>query len=220
LGALAGEGGGASVYLNMVETEQTSAFTDTLKYGHALFDIGANVGYYTVLGARLVGPSGTVVAVEPVVRNLAYLYRHVVLNKVCNVSIISAACSGTVSLATFSGGRNCATGHLCDNHGETEQSQEKPFLVPTVTVDAISQRLGILPDVIKVDVEGAEISVLEGALATLREAKPAIFLSTHSDSLRHGCLEYLRQLGYASKVLSQDKKNPSEFLLKCADRTC
>jgi hypothetical protein len=51
----------------MKEMEQTAAFTDALSKGQVLFDIGANVVYYTILGARLVGLRGKVVAVEPVV---------------------------------------------------------------------------------------------------------------------------------------------------------
>ena len=203
LGALAGEGGGASAYFDMIETEQTTAFTDTLRDGQVLFDIGANVGYYTILGARLVGPRGKVVAVEPVIRNLAYLYWHIVLNKASNVSMVAAACSDIVLLATFSLGQNYAMGYLVNNSGERDGAKKELFLAPTVTVDAIVQQLGISPDVIKVDVEGAEFSVLKGAQTTLRETKPRIFLSTHSEALRHECLGYLEELGYTFEVLSR-----------------
>jgi len=214
LGSLSGAGGGASVYFNMVETEQTAAIINALSIGRVLFDIGANVGYYTILGARLVGSQGKVIAVEPVIRNLVYLYKHTLLNKASNVSIIPAACSDTLSLATFSLGKNFSTGFLASRRHEGNSSERASFLVPTVTVDAIVQQLGTCPDVIKVDVEGAELSVLKGAQVTLREAKPRIFLSTHSEVLRSNCLEYLTKLSYRFEVLSQDKDNPSEFLAK------
>ncbi len=201
----------------MIENGQTAAFINTLRAGQVLFDVGANVGYYTILGARLVGPRGKVVAVEPVIRNLAYLYRHITLNRASNVSIVSAACSDTVSLSTFSLGQNYAMGYLADKHGERNEGKKELFLVPTVTVDAMVQQLGISPDVIKVDVEGAELSVLQGAQTTLREARPRIFLSTHSEALRYACLEYLKESGYIFEVLDQDKSNPSEFLAKRAE---
>src|SRR5574341_250760 len=89
LGSLAGKGGGASVYFNMVEPEQTSCFAETLKKGMVFFDIGANVGYYTILAAQLVGPTGRVFAFEPVIRNIVYLYRHTILNRVKNVTILA-----------------------------------------------------------------------------------------------------------------------------------
>jgi FkbM family methyltransferase len=217
LGASSGDGGGATVYFNLSEPEQTSALVDTLKNGQVFFDIGANVGYYTILGGRRVGPQGKVFAFEPVIRNLAYLYRHTVLNKASNVTIISAACSDTLSLTQFSAGPNFATGHMTNNIRLETGANEPAFPVPTVTVDAMVQLLGVSPDVIKIDVEGAELSVLMGAQATLRKAKPKIFLSTHSDLLRSTCLEHLRGLGYTIEVLSQDKNTPSEFLAKHAE---
>lgn len=214
LGALAGKGGGASVYFNMIEIEQTEAFINALRTGNILFDVGANVGYYTILGSRLVGPEGKVIAVEPVIRNLIHLYKHTLLNKANNVSIIPAACSDNLSLASFLNGENFATGRLANRRGEGNSWDRASILVPTVTIDAIAQQLQANPDVIKVDVEGAELSVLKGAQVTLQKAKPHVFLSTHSEVLRTNCLEYLTGLGYTIEVLSQDKENPSEFLAK------
>jgi FkbM family methyltransferase len=207
---LAGHGGGASVYFNMIEPEQTSAFISNLNEGQVLFDVGANVGYYTILGAKLVGSRGRVIAFEPVVRNIVYLYRHILLNKARNVSIISAACSDTLSLAAFSRGDNYATGFLEVNG--LKRNENEAFLVPTVTIDIAVRQLGTYPDVIKVDVEGAELTVLKGAHMTLHKAKPKIFLSTHSDNLRSESLEYLKARGYTFEVLSQNKFNPTEFL--------
>jgi FkbM family methyltransferase len=207
LGTLAGEARGASVYLNMVEPEQTTAFVNTIKNGQVFFDIGANVGYYTILGARLVGTQGRVFAFEPVIRNVVYLYQHILLNKANNVIIVPTACSDFLSLQIFTAGENFATGHLGED-GDAHNT----FPVPTISVDEVIQQMNVLPDVIKIDVEGAELSVLKGAQNTLRVAKPKILLSTHSEILRKTCLEYLGEFGYTFEVLSQDKTNPSEFL--------
>ena len=213
LGTLAGEGGGATVYFNMVEPEQTSAFVGSLKEGNIFFDIGANVGYYTILGARLVRPGGRVFAFEPMVRNLSYLYRHVELNGTTNVTIIPAACSDSLSLAVFSSGANPAEGHL--NDGVLSPGNEAIHSpIATITVDIVAERFGIAPHVMKIDVEGAELSVLRGADKTIRSAKPQIFLSTHSNELRSACLEFLKHRGYAFTPLSNDKNNPTEFLAK------
>ena len=214
LGSVAGEGGGSTIYFNMYETEQTAAFVNVLNKGHVVLDIGANVGYYSILGARKVGSHGKVIAVEPLIRNLFYLYHHTLLNKANNIAIIPAACSDTVSLSTFSLGKNFATGKLADFGQEENSGAKVPFMVPTVTIDTIIQQLGTNPDVIKVDVEGAELSVLKGAQVTLREAKPLVFLSTHSAVLRSNCLEYLREFGYTFEALSLNKNSPSEFLAK------
>jgi len=207
LGSMGGEAGGVSVYFNMIETEQTAALVATLGKGQVFFDVGANVGYYTILGSRLVGDKGTVIAFEPVVRNLVYLFQHTILNRVGNVKIIPAACSDITSLAIFSAGENFAMGYL----GENKDNRDM-FPVPTVSIDETIQRVGISPDVMKIDVEGGELSVLKGAKEVLCKAHPKIFLSTHSDILRQTCLEYLSEHGYSYEVLSKNKENPSTFL--------
>ena len=211
LGTLAGDGNGATVYFNMVEPEQTSAFVKTLKRKDVFFDIGANVGYYTILGSRLVGNEGKVFAFEPAARNLSYLFRHTDLNNATNVTIIPAACSDKLSLGVFASGENFAEGHLTEGRSKAGAlGHGTP--IPTIRVDDVAERLAISPNVMKIDVEGAEYLVLSGAEKILRGAKPAIFLSTHSDALRLQCMEYLTSLGYAFEVLSPDKENPSEFL--------
>ncbi len=211
LGAAAGPGGGASIYLNRVEPQQTLAFAAALNPGDVVFDLGANVGYYTLLAARRVGPRGAVFAFEPAARNIAYLYRHLELNRVTNVTLVTAACSDALTLEAFSTGGNCAMGHLGD---DGNPGAAVPVL--TVPVDAIVQRFGAMPRVIKVDVEGAELAVLRGAQDTLRRAKPTLFLSTHSDRLRQACLDTLALCGYVCTPLIPDRRDPSEFVARPA----
>jgi FkbM family methyltransferase len=211
LGALAGEGGGASVYVNQLERHQTAALASALRPGHLFFDIGANVGYYTVLGSRLVGPSGSVVAFEPDLRNLVFLRRHLALNGCRNTSVVTAACSDAPGLASFSAGENCATGHLAR---DSARASGRAFsLVPTTRVDDVVERLGAAPDVVKIDVEGAELDVLHGAEAALKAKHPRLFLSVHSDELRSGCLGYLGKFGYRADPLVPDEIAPTEYLL-------
>jgi len=78
------------------------------------------------------------------------------------------------------------------------------MIVPTVTVDAVVELIGFSPDVLKIDVEGAEFRVLQGAYDTLTKTSPIIFLSVHSSDLRSACLNYLRELGYVFEVLTDD----------------
>lgn len=213
LGTLEGEGGGGSVYFDLVEPEQTSRFAETLAEGDVFFDVGANVGYYTVLGARLVGKSGFIVAFEPVARNLAHLYKHVEINELENVSIIPSACSDEISLAAFSTGPNNAMGYLTGgDNSDNEATEKNLMLVPTVTLDAAAEKLGVTPNVLKIDVEGAELSVLRGAQNRVLPAKPKIFLSLHTEALKNDCLEYLKKFGYEFEPLGGDKEEAMEFL--------
>lgn len=210
LGALAGDGGGARAYFGKVETEKTAALARILKKGHVFFDVGANVGYYTVLASRLVASSGKVIAIEPAIRNLVYLYRHLHLNNAGNVTVVTAACSDKVSLAAFCLAQSTANNFLKDFYtgiGTSGPGHCAP--VPTVTVDSLVEQTGTLPDVLKIDVEGAEFAVLKGAANTLAKSKPSVLLETHSDVLQADCLELLRGYGYAFQRVSVA---PDEFL--------
>lgn len=211
LGSFAGDGGGASVYFNKTEPEQADAMVLELKNGQVFFDIGANVGYYSILASKIVGKTGTVLACEPVIRNLAYLQRHVVVNKAANVKILAFACSDENGTARFSLGPNSAMGGLASD--EKAENAGGDVLVPTITMDTIAAELGLLPDVIKIDVEGAEVGVLRGGMEILRSKKPAIFLSTHSTDLREACLKLLNEIGYEAEPLAGGT-DPHEFLLK------
>lgn len=211
LGTLEGAGGGGSVYFDLVEPEQTKVFAENINAGDVFFDVGANVGYYTVFGSLLVGKSGQVVSFEPVVRNLSHLYRHITINNLQNVSVIPSACSDEISLAAFSSGQNTAMGHLADEQ-QKDSSKKDLTLVSTVTLDAVAEKLGVVPDALKIDVEGAELSVLRGAKDKVLPAKPKIFLSLHSEKLRADCLEYLRNFDYKFEPLGADEKDAMEFL--------
>lgn len=209
LGSPAGEWGGISIYFNKIEPEQTSVLSSMLSPGRVFFDIGANIGYYTVLAARRVGPQGRVIAFEPAIRNMVYLYRHLSINKIRNVTLIPAACSDQLSLQHFATGQNCATGHLV-----TRSDAQDATPVPGLTVDAVVECAGLSPHVMKIDVEGAELDVLKGARNTLLHARPELLLSIHSRALRKDCLAFLKDLEYDCTALGADPEQASEFMAR------
>ena len=213
LGSLSGRGCGSSVYFNLVEQEQTIVVQNMVTMGETFFDIGANVGYYSILASRLVGPNGTVIAIEPSVRNVAYLYRHKQLNRAKNMMIVFAACSDRTGLASFVQGSSFAEGHLQPDRNIRRTPTGGYSVVPTVSVDDLVARLGSEPDTIKIDIEGAELSVLHGAEGTLKKTGPRVFLSVHSAALRTDCLEYLHAIGYRSRGLDGNESEASQYLL-------
>lgn len=210
LGAAAGEGGGASVYVDMVEPEKTRALLEILRPGQTVFDVGANIGYYTLLASRQVGPSGRVLAFEPSARNISYLYRHLALNGADNVTLIPMACSDRLALARFVAGADCATGRLASDGARPGDARFE--YVATVTVDQMVTETGLVPDVLKVDVEGAEEQVLKGAAHTLSNARPVVLLGVHSAALRSSCTSYLRALGYAEPTVCEEPEGDAELL--------
>lgn len=217
LGATAGAAGGVSVHLGMQEVEQSQCLTKLLQAGQVFFDVGANVGFYTLLGSRLVRSIGQVVAFEPMPRNLAFLYRHVRLNRADNVTILPLACADTLATELFIAGENHALGRLEGRNGEAGGSSPRSsgMLVATISLDVAAEKLGLRPDVIKIDVEGAELRVLEGAANILAQVRPAIFLSVHSDRLRDACLAHLGKFGYQIEPLnSRSTEDATEFLAR------
>lgn len=212
LGSAGGAGGGASVYVNAVEPEKTDALLRVLKQGQVVFDVGANIGYYTLLASKTVGAAGRVFAFEPFPRNISYLHRHLALNRVSNVAVVPAACSDGTGLAMFEESPDCAEGRLSD--AKTIGARAGLSLVATVTVDDVVRLTGIVPDVMKIDVEGAEARVLRGASATLAAARPTLILAVHSETARRECTTILAALGYQAEVICGDAHGDVELLLR------
>ena len=176
------------VLLGTYEKEQTLAFEQLVKPGGVMFDVGAHVGYYTLLSAKLVGAEGKVLAFEAMPRNAAYLRQHVSRNRCANVEVIEGAVSNGPGTARFARGTGTGTGKL---------TAEGPIEVRTMSLDDVAAERGLAPTSIKIDVEGAEELVLDGAARVLRESRPVIFLSTHGADIHARCCKRLSALGYS-----------------------
>jgi FkbM family methyltransferase len=198
-----GKGKIARVLLGTYEPEQTRRFAELLKPGMRVLDVGAHVGYYTLLSARLVGAAGRVAAFEPSPANLRVLRHHVSLNRLGNVTIVDAAVAGAEGTARFDLAHGSGTGQLAGDGG---------LEVRTVTLDAWCERQTFVPDLIKLDIEGAEASALPAA-ATILAARPPIFLSTHGVDVEARCKAFLASLGYGFTTLyGADGDAAREFL--------
>lgn len=158
--------------------------------GGVLFDVGAHVGYFTLLAARTVGPSGLVVAFEPLPVNLTYLRRHVLTNGLENVRVIPWAVGRAGGSRSFHSRSGTGRGRL----GTSERGRK----VRVCSLDELRQR-GVLPrpDVIKMDIEGGEVEALDGASEVLANDRPVLLLSTHGGTAREACIERLDRLEYS-----------------------
>ncbi len=192
------------------EREQTALFERWLAPGDTLLDVGAHVGYYTLLAAELVGPSGAVYAFEPDPRNVLFLRRHVRINRAGAVQVLERAVSDRVGTVRFQSGAGSGTGRI-GNTGALE--------VRTTTVDAFVAERGIRPSALKIEGEGAEARVLHGAAETLRLCRPVVFLSTHGPEVHRESLGLLRAAGYRFEpILGGDVDATTEVLCLPAER--
>jgi FkbM family methyltransferase len=178
-----------------------AALAEHLHAGATFFDIGGNVGFFTVIGARLVGPTGHVFVFEPVPDNAAIIRRNLALNHFENVTLFEKAVaqtSGRTSLhvSSYSGGAVLAS------VGKPPELKET-ITVGTVSVDElVAQQLVRPPAVVKIDVEGAEMDVFHGMTQTLQTFKPVIIYEIDDGTEApfrtkcDACAQFLRAMGY------------------------
>ncbi|RWP46009.1 MAG: FkbM family methyltransferase [Mesorhizobium sp.] len=182
------------------------AIAANLAPGDAFFDIGANIGFFSLIAARRVGPRGQVYAFEPVPRNAAAVAESARLSGFDTIRVFAEAAGaisgrGQLLLAHHIGGAALASaGAPPDMSGRLE--------VSIVAIDdAIAQRGLRPPSLVKIDVEGAEIDVLAGMTETLRRHGPKVIYEV-DDATREGLdrkarkiAELLTAAGYALKPL-------------------
>jgi FkbM family methyltransferase len=155
-----------------------------------VYDVGANVGIYSLLASLRVGPSGKVYSFEPLQRNLSYLRRHLILNNMQNCLIVETAVSNRNGTRPFSAAAwDTNMGRL---------SFDGEILISSITLDSCiyGEKRFLPPNIIKIDVEGAELEVLEGSSRTLTEFHPMIFLEVHGTQLHADCRAFLIAKGY------------------------
>jgi FkbM family methyltransferase len=177
-------------WLGTYELKKQRALARFIKPAMTIYDIGAQAGFYTLMFSRLIGASGRVIAFEPSPRELSFLLRHVAMNHLDNVTVITAAVSAHTGIAAFSTDRGATMNALADRGS---------MMVGTIALDSAALPP---PALIKMDVEGAESMVLEGARETLRRARPVVFVALHSAHQKQLCSDLLRAEHYDLNDLS------------------
>jgi FkbM family methyltransferase len=150
----------------------TLFFARVVAPGMNVIDVGANFGYYTLLFGNAVGPSGHVIAIEPVPSTAALLGRTVEVNGLVGRTRVVAAAAWE---------RADARVHMLVRPDEPKnaavigQPQPGSIVVPTTTVDELTRELARV-DLVKIDAEGAELAVIAGMHETIARLKPRILL--------------------------------------------
>lgn len=149
-----------------------------LAKGLTFFDLGANGGFFSIIAARAVGGDGRVISVDPDPDNCASIREQRELNAFSHWEARHAAVSDVRSTMQFSFSRaGASTGHLgAPRHGE------HTIDVETLTLDELASEYGD-PDLIKVDVEGAETLVLRGGRRVINEVRPRWIIELHGPEL-------------------------------------
>ena len=194
------------------EPEQTRVFQQVVKEGQVVYDLGAHVGYYTVLASELVGDSGHVVSFEPLPLNLRDVRRHLQMNHCDNVTVIDACVGDHTGVCHFA--RRSGT-----RAGRVEENGE--MAVRMVSLDELVDAGSIPPpDCMKIDVEQAEFAVLQGAGGLIARTHPTTLLSVHGDRMRKLCFDFLRDHGYELRPIGpQQLDEANEIFASYQPRT-
>lgn len=176
-----------------IEKEAVVNLTKVIKEDFLVYDIGANIGYYTIVLSDML-KAGKVISFEPDKDNLKYLKKNITMNSLQNVVIVNKAVSDEEKESKF---------YKDINTGRTSSIESKAWhptatkireeIVQTITLNQAAMTFGI-PKFIKCDVEGHEVAVLNGASEILPH-KPILFLEVKEEN-RYLVFNILKKFKY------------------------
>lgn len=222
------KGPGAGLRLSLdprYEAQYAAGFHETalvawlaahLKPGDVFYDVGAHIGYISLVAARLAGTGGNVFAFEPDPGNAARIRGHVQLNSLPQVEVVETAVWSECKTLLFqrasdSSSKNTGAVAALGNG----QGAAKTVMVEAMTLDrfAANHRL---PNVVKVDVEGAEEDVLKGAEELFRTSKPTLICEIHNPRAAEGVATWLKALDYQWKWLAESAEFPRHLVARAS----
>ncbi len=168
---------GAQAYAVLTGTHEIQvqqALIRSLRKGDHVWDVGANIGYLALVAARIVGPQGRVVAIEPDAGCAAAIRANAALNGLDAIEVLEAAAASSSGVADLVVVRDRLWTRLASvgDHHDGEARVE----VRTVALDDVERPP---PTIVKIDVEGAELEVLSGMTRLLRDVRPLVICEMH-----------------------------------------
>jgi FkbM family methyltransferase len=176
---------------NYTEPQVLYPLRDLLKPGQTAFDVGANFGFLSVAMSRRVGPRGVVCAFEA----------NPEIAKRCQAALVRSGCGNAqvVSAAVHQTSRHRLPLYLSENMVADSVSwkvSDRSIEVRTLALDDFVEETGLVPDIVKMDIEGAEFDALGGFMRTIAQHAPLLILEQRPDDDR--CFRLLREHGYAA----------------------
>jgi FkbM family methyltransferase len=177
---------------------------EVLRPGDVVIDVGAYVGFFTILCARAVRPGGSVIAFDPVPDNCERIARSAAANGLDNATTEARALGDRIGSARLGVSRE--TGGAASSTSSLEAPGTEVLTVPVETLDAYVERAGLARlDLVKIDVEGLEREVVAGMRAVLDRFRPRLVIEFRDDDAATGCLELLRSSGYTTVELGRTR---------------
>lgn len=197
---------------NEYELDSFSHVLDQLKKNPELviYDLGANLGYFSLLCAA-VSSKSTIFSFEPIPANMNIFCRHLLINNVKNVKPVNLAVSDHLGFIDFSA-ENLSHSYTYKQSSAHYGNRQLNLKVGVTSLDIFIDQYGYAkPDIIKVDVEGAEYDVLLGAAKIIEKYKPKILLATHEaheKGVEEKCRAFLKNANYSCLKLNDVTGRP------------
>jgi FkbM family methyltransferase len=200
-----------STYLaGYFEPEDTIAFIKLIKEGDIFLDIGAHIGYYSILAARLVGNTGAVYSFEPTPSTFKVLKSNT--DQFKNASAYSYALFSKQGELEFNdyGVQYMSLNSYKKARIKNMELEAEMITVPTITLDDFIKEYKIKPDLIKIDAESAELEILMGASKSLKSLNPIFFIEVGDfENINIGgskkIIEVFQKEGYQAYEYVHDK---------------
>lgn len=201
------------------EPDTSAVVRAALAAGDTMVDVGANIGWFTMLGASRVGPTGRVLAVEPNPGSCRLIEQSAAANGFGAVDVVAAAVADHSGVAVLE--TDGSNGRIIPLDGGVEQAVPCSYVVPVRRLDDLVAAAGLSSlALVKIDVEGAEPLVLRGGRDALRRWRPTI-VCEFSPLLMRGnfgsdpadYLKELRDLGYELAVVGGSGPERDEDIL-------
>ena len=185
-------------WLGTYEPDLQSAINALVKPGWVAYDVGANIGYVTLILRRAVGDQGKVFAFEALPANLERLTRNVALNYYENqVEVIAGAVVEASRTVRFLVGPSDDMGKAEGSAGRVNRPGSESITVQGISLDDfVYSGLHPAPQVLKLDIEGGEVLALPGMRRLLTEARPLLLLELHGEQAAGVVWNELQQIGY------------------------
>lgn len=193
-----------SRWLGTYEPELAEAARAFLQPGMTVYDVGANIGYVSLLLAHHARPNGKVFAFEALPANAQRIRRNVALNALENrITLIEAAVAERGGEITFLVHESVGMGKAAGSAGRREEQYQSEIRVPALSLDDFVYEQGNpAPGAVKMDIEGGEVLALPGMKRLLEEHHPILFLELHGPESEQAAWRILTKAGYTLHEMS------------------
>ena len=192
------------VWTGTYEDEFSAALGEAVEPGDVCYDIGGYRGFSA--GIMALAGAAKVFVFEPVAANQRAISRLCSLNPTLPLQLLPMAVGRTDGVVRLKVMPDSSMAKLADSDFQADVPPVEEIEVTACRIDTLVAAKRIPPpDVIKIDVEGAELDVLRGAAGTLRDGKPTVLVEVHTSALARACAEELVAMGYRVRPVEPDR---------------